>query len=427
MLSENALIVNRYRLIKLLGRGGFSEVWLATDNFTSVKVALKIYAPGFGLDNEGIQLFSQEFSLVFDLNHSNLLRPTHYDHFERMPFLVLPYCEQGSTLKMVGRMNEDEAWLFLRDVSGGLAFLHSKKTPVIHQDIKPDNILIDDEGNYMITDFGISTRIRSTLRKSLNKPIGELGGGTLAYMGPERFGNDPQPIIASDIWSLGATIYELLTGDAPFGEHGGLLQKNGADIPQIKGNYSKELKNLIYKCLSPEPWDRPTAANLYEYAQKVINGEKTSIPSVKFVGGSKYSRKLFLYGGIGLSIVVVLVLFLIFRSATSSLPDLYPQYVPLVQKGDSLATEAYKQGKDYELDLIAAQEVYLQAKDILPQLDGHLDKMQLESKLENLSNKIQETYKYFTETEKKMLQYKEYEAAESFQRRAKTIEKHAIK
>ncbi|MDH8701080.1 serine/threonine protein kinase [Dysgonomonadaceae bacterium PH5-43] len=427
MLSENALIVNRYRLIKLLGRGGFSEVWLAIDNFTSVKVALKIYAPGFGLDNEGIKLFSQEFSLVFDLNHSNLLRPSHYDHFERMPFLVLPYCEQGSTLKMAGSMSEEEAWFFLRDVSGGLAFLHSQKTPVIHQDIKPDNILVDSENNYMITDFGISTRIRSTLRKSIDKPVGQSGGGTLAYMGPERFGSDPQPIMASDIWSLGATMYELLTGEAPFGEHGGLLQKNGSDIPQIKGVYSKELKNLIYKCLSQEPWDRPTGATIYEYAQKTINGEKISISSAKFVGVSKNRKKIFIYGTIGFAVVASIVSFIMLRPVPYSAPDLYPQYVPLVQKGDSLASNAYKQGKDYELDLAAAQEVYLKAKDLLPQLDGNLDKLQLENKLENLSSKINDTYNYFTETGKKMLEHEEFEAAESFQRRAKIIEKYVNK
>jgi serine/threonine protein kinase len=86
----------------------FSEVWLALDQITSLQVALKNYAPGTGLDDEGIKLFTQEFSLVYDLNHTNLLKPSYYDYFDRMPFLVLPYCEQGSCLKLIGRMSEKE-------------------------------------------------------------------------------------------------------------------------------------------------------------------------------------------------------------------------------------------------------------------------------------------------------------------------------
>lgn len=120
------------------------------------------------------------------------------------------------------RITETESWHLLHDVAEGLAYLHAKTPPVIHQDIKPDNILINDENRYMITDFGISARIRSTLRRNQGQ---ESSGGTLAYMGPERFGPSPAPIMASDIWSLGATMYELLTGMPPYGDHGGVLQK----------------------------------------------------------------------------------------------------------------------------------------------------------------------------------------------------------
>ena len=95
-LEENKIFANRYRLLRLLGRGGFSEVWLAEDVMTALQVALKVYAPGGGMDERGVQLFSTEFALVFNLNHSNLLKPTYYDTFERMPYLVLPYCERSS-------------------------------------------------------------------------------------------------------------------------------------------------------------------------------------------------------------------------------------------------------------------------------------------------------------------------------------------
>lgn len=273
MLEESLLFADRYKLVKLLGRGGFSEVWLAEDNLTSIQVAVKIYAPGSGLDDAGIKLFTQEFSLVFDMNHTNLLRPTHFDCWNRMPYLILPYCKNGSAFKFLmceNKMPENECWNLLHDVAAGLAYLHEKVPPLIHQDIKPDNILISDEGHYMITDFGISSRVRSTLRNGMAQ---EQSGGTLAYMGPERFSAKPKPIMASDVWSLGAMMYELMTGGIPpFGNHGGVLQKNGADIPIIEEDYSQELKNIVYQCLAKETWERPSAKNIEEATYNKLHG-----------------------------------------------------------------------------------------------------------------------------------------------------------
>ena len=250
---------NRYYLEKLLGRGGFSEVWLAKDAITDLELVLKVYAPGTGMDEDGLQTFSKELARVYNLNHPNLLRPQHVDSWQGMPYLLMAYCPQGSLVKRIGGMPETEICKVLHDVASGLAYLHAHD--VIHQDIKPDNILLDDAGNYVITDFGISTRARSTLRKSVAASTAH-SGGTIAYMGPERFGKEPAPIKASDVWSLGAMLYELMTGDTPFGEHGGLIQKSGAEIPSIQGNYSDELKQMVEQMLALNPWDRPTAENL---------------------------------------------------------------------------------------------------------------------------------------------------------------------
>lgn len=249
-LKEGLLFADRYKLIRQLGRGGFAEVWLAEDDMTNVQVAIKVYAPGTGLDDNGIKIFTQEFSMVFDMNHTNLLRPTHFDCWDRMPYLIMPLIKNGSAFKYIAEgknMPEEECWKLLHDVAAGLAYLHEKTPPLIHQDIKPDNILIDDEGRYLITDFGISARVRSTIRGAKAQ---EQSGGTLAYMGPERFSSNPKPIMASDIWSLGAMMYELMTGLPPFGNHGGMLQKNGADIPIIEGDYSQELKDIVKLCIA---------------------------------------------------------------------------------------------------------------------------------------------------------------------------------
>ena len=261
-LQENTLFANRYTLQKLLGRGGFSEVWLAKDNWTHLLIALKVYAPGQGMDANGLQEFCGELASVYDLNHQNLLKPQHVDTWENMPYLIMAYCAQGSCASRLGKMSENDMWKFIHDVASGLAYLHEKE--VVHQDIKPDNILIDDAGNYLITDFGVSTRARSTLRKSV---VSSTAGGTTAYMGPERFSRQPAPTKASDIWSFGAMCYELLDGYVPFGAIGGGMQKGGAEIPALQANVSDALKYTITKMLQKETWDRPTAATLLEWAK----------------------------------------------------------------------------------------------------------------------------------------------------------------
>lgn len=267
-VKENQLFASHYKLKSQLGRGGFSEVWLAEDVKAGIDVAIKIYAPGIGVGSTGSAVFRNEFSLVFNLNHSNLLRPTYFDVEDNMPYLVMPYIRSGSVNKLVGKMSENDIWKFIHDVASGLAYLHSME--VIHQDIKPDNIMVGDDGHFLITDFGVSTKARSTLRKSVNSK--NEGAGTQAYMAPERFGKEPLPVKANDIWSLGATTFELMTGDAPFGDFGGLNQKGGADVPTIYGEYSEKLKALVEKCLDIQPWNRPKAESLRDIAYDEIHG-----------------------------------------------------------------------------------------------------------------------------------------------------------
>ena len=262
MLQQGSKFDNRYELIRLLGRGGFSEVWLAKDAYTHLDIAIKVYAPGSGMDTDGLVEFSQELAGVFNLNHTNLLKPTHVDAWEGMPYLILPFCSQGSIVKRVGKMSEEEIWKLIHDVASGLAYLH--QNDIVHQDIKPDNILVDDNGNYLITDFGISTKARSTLRKSV--AANTINAGTMAYMGPERFSKQPTPTKASDIWSFGAMVYEVITGDVPFGEMGGGMQKNGAEIPDINKPVSNALKQVVEQMMEPDKNDRPTASQLVKIA-----------------------------------------------------------------------------------------------------------------------------------------------------------------
>ncbi|MFH0864939.1 MAG: serine/threonine-protein kinase, partial [Bacteroidota bacterium] len=199
-LNQGDVFASRYKLLEKLGVGGFSEVWKVTDQKAgNIEVALKIFAPGSGLDNESLEVFSREYSLVFNLSHPGLLIPKHFDDFGGSPYLVMPYCRNGSVQRLAGKFNETEIAKFIVEAASALEYLHKQIPPIIHLDIKPGNFLINENGNYLLTDFGISSKIRHTLTKSLRSQ--HESSGTSPYMAPERFSKkleERNPVIAND-------------------------------------------------------------------------------------------------------------------------------------------------------------------------------------------------------------------------------------
>ena len=268
-LSEGIIVAEHYKLVRQLGQGSFGDVWLAHNLLADIDVAIKFYGT---LDQKGIEEFRNEFKIAYKLHHPNLLNINHFDVFDNCPYLVMPYCENGSVSRLVGQMPEAEIWKFVLDVSGGLAFLHSQQPPVVHQDIKPDNILITSDGRFVISDFGISRSFRTKMSRTNNVS----SSGTIAYMGPERFSEKPMVVLASDIWAFGMTLYELMTGDVLWEGMGGCVQLNGARLPAISGTFSNELTQLVTSCLAAETWNRPTASQVHEYASAYI--QKRTIP-----------------------------------------------------------------------------------------------------------------------------------------------------
>jgi serine/threonine protein kinase len=265
-LISGTKIKDRYTLKEFKGSGSFGEVWLAHDEVLDSDVAIKIY---ISLDPRGVEEFKSEYTTTQGLSHPNLLTTTYFDVWEQRPFLVMKYCSKGSSTSLATKMDEYALWHFIHDVAAGLHYLHDMPEPIIHQDIKPDNILVDDNNRFLITDFGISKKIRSTMRKQSKRAV---GAGATAYMGPERFESDPSPVKASDIWSLGVSIHELATGVLPFSGLGGGMQRNGAEMPSLDNKWSKELNMVMQSCLAKETWDRPTAEQLETYSQAILDG-----------------------------------------------------------------------------------------------------------------------------------------------------------
>lgn len=262
---EGTIINDRFKLLRQIGRGSFGEVWLAEDTILGIQLAVKIY---IALDSRGLEEFKSEFKNVRHLNHPNLLRPDYYDHSGNSPYLVMTYCPQTVGDK-VGKMSEQDVWALIKDVSAGLEYLH--KMDIVHRDIKPDNILKNDQGVYVISDFGLSQKMRSTLRRASarNNDNKDSMSGTVGYMAPEMFSAKPNAVKATDIWALGATIYEVITGEMPFCGQGGVMELHGAELPDLPSTYGATLSNLMHRCLAKEAWDRPTAKEINTIAHSV--------------------------------------------------------------------------------------------------------------------------------------------------------------
>lgn len=266
----------KYELKRFIGEGTFGEVWEAVDETDNSKsVAIKFYIP---LDQEGRELFLREYENSSKLDHPNLLPSLFYSEWNRRPYIGMEFCEQGAVSKEIGNFtpkNEKDIWKFIHDTAAGLRYLHEEKE-MVHQDIKPDNILINSKGDYVIMDFGISREARATLRSQSRR---STGAGAPAYMAPERFLANPQIIYASDIWSLGASIYELTMGILPFNGMGGGLMNAGAAIPSIlEYGWSPGLNMVMQKCLSKDPWERKRACEIEAYADWVLCGKKGKCP-----------------------------------------------------------------------------------------------------------------------------------------------------
>lgn len=267
-LNPGTLVDGRYMLKECKGNGSFGEVWLAEDTKLCIDIAIKLY---ISLDQKGQDEFKDEYKVAYGLSHENLLTTQYYSVWEHRPYLIMKYCSQGSSNNLAGNASEAQIWKFIHDVANGLKYLHAQEPSIIHQDIKPANILVDDQGNFLITDFGISKKMRTTMRKQSRRAI---GSGAIAYMGPERFLKDPMAVKASDIWSLGVSIYELATNELPFLGQGGGMLNAGAAIPELDNSkWSHNLNKIMQVCLSKDTWNRPTAEDLSDYTQLMLKGK----------------------------------------------------------------------------------------------------------------------------------------------------------
>lgn len=269
MYQPEQRFADRYVLVERVGVGGFSEVWKAEDSLAKgVLVAVKIYAPERGMDDQGLAQFRDEYAVVLNLNHPNLLTARHFDVYQGRPYLILPLIEGPTAGQRVGQdgpFSEADLALLMHQIGGALDHLHGRG--ILHLDLKPDNILVSDGGRFLLSDFGISIPLRSTLQKHTAAAPATM---TMAYAAPERFDTGRGPSSASDMFSLGVMLYELVTGEVPWMGGGGMVLRTGGSIPALPPRISPPLASLIQALLSLTPEQRPSAQDVASAASDFL-------------------------------------------------------------------------------------------------------------------------------------------------------------
>ncbi len=256
-LKTGSLVAGRYEIIECLGRGGMGKVYKAHDLDIDEDVALKVIRRDIADNPQIIQRFQNELKLARQISHRNVCRMFDLGKDGSTQFITMEYVsgeDLRTTINRMGPMTVRKALDIGKQICQGLSEAHG--LGVIHRDLKPSNIIVDRQGNVRIMDFGIAV---SPKTKGLTDPGG--APGTAEYLAPELLkGKTPGP--ASDIYSLGVILYEILTGKLPYqGDSTYAVAVNHLtgtpkDPTGLNPHVPPALSRLILKCLAKDPAKR---------------------------------------------------------------------------------------------------------------------------------------------------------------------------
>jgi eukaryotic-like serine/threonine-protein kinase len=247
-LNEGQLLHGRYRIEHLVARGGYGAVYKAFDTTLNRICAVK---ENLALGLQAERQFEQEAQLLARLHHPNL--PRVIDHFllpERGQYLVMDYVE-GRNLQEILRhrlrpFGQDEALAVMRQVCMALTYLHNHSPPIVHRDVKPQNIIVTPGGPAVLVDFGVSKVVYGE-----GETVAGMRGVSPGYAAPEQYGTAPTDE-RSDVYSVGATLYTLLTGQPPVDS---LQRLTGqvvlSPIHRCNGSVSPAVEQAVYMAMEP--------------------------------------------------------------------------------------------------------------------------------------------------------------------------------
>src|SRR5579862_7496927 len=265
-IAAGTVLGERYEIIALLGQGGMGAVYKARDTELDRLVALKIIRPELTTNPEMLKRFKQELILARQVTHRNVIRIFDLGQADGFKFITMEFLE-GRDLRGVlqerGKLPPEEAAKIIVQICRALEAAHSEG--VIHRDLKPQNIMLDASGRAYVMDFGIA---RSAYLPGMTQ-TGALVG-TPEYMSPEQAKGEKLDE-RSDLFSLGAILYELLIGQSPYHSDTPLaslwrrLQEKAKPVSEIDPSIPKPLSDIVAKALEIEPKDRFASAT--EFAQ----------------------------------------------------------------------------------------------------------------------------------------------------------------
>lgn len=274
-LDKNTLLHNRYRIIEILGQGGMGSVYRAVDENLGVHIALK---ENLFTTDEYSRQFRLEAVILANLRHPNLPRVS--DHIvlgDQGQYLVMDFIEGEdlrARMERVGMLSEEEAVHIGAAICDALAYLHTRKPPILHRDIKPGNVKITPDGHIFLVDFGLAKVYQSDNQATTTGARAMTPG----YSPPEQYGTartDPR----TDIYSLGATLYAALTGVIP--EDGLARAMDNAQLTPLRKRNSKisrKLSAAIEKAMAVDPSDRFQVAEDFKKALLASNAKTQKIP-----------------------------------------------------------------------------------------------------------------------------------------------------